>query len=589
MTWFHAFGPLLRVRGLSGQDLVGGHHRIGRTFAEDSSRASARWARGIALLAAAVLFAAPDTASAQTFWNWGASDYSPPPSRPKRAKIKRKDPAEAAAKNAAKPVGPLVITVSIEKQRLKIYDVNGLFAESAVSTGTKSHPTPTGVFSIIQKNRHHVSNLYHASMPYMQRITWSGVAMHTGVLPGYAASHGCIRLPNEFAARLWTWTRMGTRVIVAPGEVAPAKFSHAKLVTKMVPPPTVSVAPAPAPPVLTAEAQPKPERAAPTPQRTADAREAIDGMRGTLSDVTPSVQFEEKPKSTADEPRHVGIDTAGDTPVTLPGDTKATAVAETGSKSRENAQKAYSAIKGEDGQDGDTSTLTTAAVEEPVQKPAQAEKSAETAPEPKKPADAVQEIAKPADIMKPAEIMTPKPADVAAPAVAPKPADAAAPAVTPEPIKPVVSAPPRRHNHVAVFISRKDKKLYIRHGYEPVYDTAVEIADPDRPLGTHVFTARGDNDDDKALHWTVVSLPQVPRRADVRRAAKQGTKKPQVVHATVIAPLNPTEALDRITIPPEAMEKIASIISPGGSLLISDHGLNGWETGKGTDFIVPLR
>ena len=142
----------------------------------------------------------------------------------KRAKIKRKaDPAEAQAKNAAKPVGPLVIAVSIEKQRVKVYDSNGLFAEAPVSTGTKSHPTPMGVFSIIQKNRHHVSNLYGAApMPYMQRITWSGVAMHTGPLPGYAASHGCIRMPNEFAARMWTWTKMGTRVIVS-SETAPPK------------------------------------------------------------------------------------------------------------------------------------------------------------------------------------------------------------------------------------------------------------------------------------------------------------------------------------------------------------------------------
>ena len=130
-----------------------------------------------------------------------------------------------------------------------------------------------GVFSIIQKNRHHVSNLYAASMPYMQRITWSGVAMHTGPLPGYAASHGCIRLPNEFAARLWTWTRMGTRVIVAPGEVSPKDFSHAKLVAKMVPQPTVSALPAPQSPPAAA------------PQRTADARETIEGMKGTLTDV----------------------------------------------------------------------------------------------------------------------------------------------------------------------------------------------------------------------------------------------------------------------------------------------------------------
>ena len=87
-----------------------------------------------------------------------------------------------------------------------------------------------GVFSVIQKNRIHYSNLYaNAPMPYMLRLTWSGTAMHTGVLPGYAASHGCIRLPNSFAARLWTMTKLGTRVIVARHGLQPAPIAHAKL------------------------------------------------------------------------------------------------------------------------------------------------------------------------------------------------------------------------------------------------------------------------------------------------------------------------------------------------------------------------
>ena len=84
-------------------------------------------------------------------------------------------------------------------------------------------------------------------------------------------------------------------------------------------------------------------------------------------------------------------------------------------------------------------------------------------------------------------------------------------------MKPAVVAAPRRYNHVAVFISRKDKRLYVRHGYEPVFDIPVEIADADRPLGTHVFTARGDKDDASALHWSVVSLPQVARKSEPRR------------------------------------------------------------------------
>ena len=140
---------------------------------------------------------------------------------------------------------------------------------------------------------------------------------------------------------------------------------------------------------------------------------------------------------------------------------------------------------------------TTATVEAPAQKTdnAPTEKPVLAVPAPARPADPVQDIAKPADIMQPAGIVPP--AVALAPAVTPeqaKPADTAAPAIKPEPPRPTIAAAPRRHNHVAVFISRKDKKLYVRHGYEPVFDTAVEIADADRPLGTHVFTARGDNE-----------------------------------------------------------------------------------------------
>jgi hypothetical protein len=556
-------------------------------------------------MAAASLFAVPETASAQSFWNWGPGDYyyEQRPVRPKRVKIKRKpDPAEAQARNAAKPVGPLVIAVSIEKQRVKVYDTNGLFAEAPVSTGTRSHPTPMGVFSIIQKNRHHVSNLYGASMPYMQRITWSGVAMHTGPLPGYAASHGCIRLPNEFAARLWTWTKMGTRVIVAPGEIAPRDFSHPKLVARMVPQPSISALPASG--QITADtASAKP---AGWPQRTADAREAIEGMKGTLTDVGSATPVETKTtgaaatKARPAEAKSVtapgpavaagGAETPAEPkqPAIAAGD-QAPADANAEAKRIDTAEKPAGrsaqasdelAVKPEDRNNNDDSETTAATTEPAEDRPAEA-KPAVAAPAEARPAEPVQEIAKPADIMKP--VGPPKPADAA------KPADVAAPSAT-EPAKPVVTAQPRRHNHVAVFISRKDRKLYVRHGYEPVYDTPVEIADAERPLGTHVFTARPVKDDTHALHWSVVSLPQVLRKSDTRRAMQQGTKRPATAApSSVIPPLNPSDALDRISIPAEALEKIASIIAPGGSLLISDHGLTGWETGKGTDFIVPLR
>ena len=104
-----------------------------------------------------------------------------------------------------------------------------------------------GAFSVIQKQKMHHSNIYsNAPMPFMQRITWSGVAMHAGVLPGYPASHGCIRMPMAFAVKMYGWTRMGARVIVTPGELSPAPFSHPLLVTqKVVPQPVAADVPKP--------------------------------------------------------------------------------------------------------------------------------------------------------------------------------------------------------------------------------------------------------------------------------------------------------------------------------------------------------
>ena len=134
-------------------------------------------------------------------------------------------PNEDVAKDARKPQGPLIIAISIEKQVLKIYDANGYFAETPISTGMRGHSTPMGVFSVIQKHKYHHSNIYSgAPMPYMQRITWSGVAMHAGVLPGYPASHGCIRMPMNFAVKMWGWTRMGARVVITPGELDAGEF-----------------------------------------------------------------------------------------------------------------------------------------------------------------------------------------------------------------------------------------------------------------------------------------------------------------------------------------------------------------------------
>jgi len=197
-----------------------------------------------------------------------------------RHKSRRHKDEKEVRKEAPKPQGSLIIAISIDKQRIKVYDTNGVFAESQISTGMRGHRTPMGVFSVIQKQRFHRSNIYsNAPMPFMQRITWSGVAMHAGVVPGYPASHGCIRLPASFATKIWTWTRLGARVIVTPDDITPARFSHnllTALSTAPQPPASADPAPvsdmkSPTPPATTAapaaakEAAPASEPNATTP------------------------------------------------------------------------------------------------------------------------------------------------------------------------------------------------------------------------------------------------------------------------------------------------------------------------------------
>jgi L,D-transpeptidase catalytic domain len=122
---------------------------------------------------------------------------------------------------------PIMAIVSLHDQRITVYDANGWILRAPVSSGQKGRETPAGIFSVIQKEADHYSNLYDdAYMPHMQRITWSGIALHGGPLPGYPASHGCVRMPFDFAARLFDSTRLGLRVIVAPTDVAPIEIVH---------------------------------------------------------------------------------------------------------------------------------------------------------------------------------------------------------------------------------------------------------------------------------------------------------------------------------------------------------------------------
>jgi lipoprotein-anchoring transpeptidase ErfK/SrfK len=340
------------------------------------------------------------------------------PVRPRAPVTASRGPAKPAANEvAARPKGPLQIVISLDKQQLTLYSGSEPIAHSRVSTGVAGRSTPTGVFSVIQKDRFHRSNLYDdAPMYFMQRITWSGVAMHQGIVPNYPASHGCVRLPEAFAKHLWGITGLGVRVIIAHNEPVPVEIAHPRLFA------------------------PKPPSAA----------------------IASSIE------------------------------------------SLQAAQQAWK--------------IAQLGEREPI--------AGATA----------------------TDVITPSNPAFEAP-------------------KPV--ARPLKSGPVSVFISRKEGKLFVRKGFEPVFDVPVEIERADQPLGTHVFTAVARKDDDTSMRWTVMSMASSQKAAPVSHP-------------------NATAALDRITIPQAALDRISELAGPGTSLIISDHGL-GPETGIGTDFIVLTR
>jgi hypothetical protein len=136
----------------------------------------------------------------------------------------RLKPGEWVLKPEVAPTGPVLVYVDLTRQRATVYRNGVRIGVSTISSGKEGHETPTGVFTILEKNVIHHSKTYNdAAMPYQQRLTWMGVAMHAGNLPGFPASHGCVRLPMEFAKRLFEVTPMGGTVVIAGGNEDPVK------------------------------------------------------------------------------------------------------------------------------------------------------------------------------------------------------------------------------------------------------------------------------------------------------------------------------------------------------------------------------
>ena len=363
------------------------------------------------------------------------------------------------------PAEPLRLVVSLGEQRIDVY--RGLVAidSSPVSSGQRGFETPAGVYSILQKRRWHRSNIYsRAPMPFMQRITWSGIALHAGHLPGRPASHGCIRLPGDFAEKLWAVTEIGVDVIVAPGAARPEPIEHQALLQ-------------PAPPWLDVEARIYAAGAA--------AGDEAPSPPSNLGDIDPDADpmraYRERPSS----PLRVLI------------------TRRIGRERMMDVQSLLAELGHDPGEiDGYLGSRTGRAIRE-FQKSSGAQ---------------------------PTGMMSEELIDAL---------------------------------HRAAGRERVNGHLYVRQDYVDVLDTPAALADPETPLGTHVFTAMSFEDGATTTAWTVLTLT-----GDEATGAAR--------------------ALERFTIPDEVRRTLSRLMTPGTTIIVSDAGL-GRETGMGTDFIVQPR
>jgi lipoprotein-anchoring transpeptidase ErfK/SrfK len=482
-TWMVAVFLVQRLdltldRRKRGQAFQPGNGMVNRLTTAQSTVAMRRWGPP-----AVVMLAAMAALSALT------ADAAARQARP-AATVEATAPREAGE--------PIMAIVSIKGQKVTFYDADGWILRAPVSTGIKGRETPAGVFAVIEKDKDHHSTMYDdAWMPNMQRITWNGVALHGGPLPGYAASHGCVRMPYDFAEKLFDKTWIGMRVIISPNDVASVEFSHPALFV----PNADALAAAPA-------------------KAEALAREAAEATK------------------TADEAKKAAVTATRET-ASLPASLRKLQ----GLKTRADAElkfadKALAAAK---------TDQAKARAEELKQKAATKAADAATQLDTAK-ADAQPKLDAAAAAKDAAKAAATKKADTA------KAATEAKLALEP----------------VSVYISRATQKLYVRRnthkpapdGGGEVFDSSIEvpvtIRDPDKPIGTHVFTAVARTD--TGLRWTAVTIDNGDDAKD---------------------------ALDRITVPQDVLDRIAPTAVPRSSIIVSDEPLSS-ETNYRTEFVAVL-
>ena len=539
----------------------------------------------VAAILVAGLFGSLQPANAQQgFGNYFGYQTNKPAKRRVRRTRTSKPVEQTAEKNDAKkdegPSGPVYVVISIGDQRISVYDRTGRIARSSVSTGMRGHATPTGVFSVIGKSRWHRSNIYAgAPMPWMQRITWSGIAMHAGVVPGYPASHGCIRLPYSFAPQLYKMTKMGARVVVVRNDTIPSEISHSFL-----PLPTMR----------------------PAPGGAQQASHAAEPHIELASMETPA-RVDVATSSLSDDPSSATLQPALLNPIAYASALKERAKAD--KQSAEEAEKlalAAAQTAGEEARQAVEDVSKSKAEAEAAEAHLAVLEGAPSVPQGKDPADdssteASREAMETARTAARSELIRARAALDAASRREAERTPAAFRAV--EVWKAAVAATEtaantlkeasRRADPVSVFISKKEGRIFVRQDWKEVYEAPVTIRDPEHPLGTHVYVAVGAEPDGSAMHWSAISVPPQEDRSGDRRKKKGAAKDvPELPLAkTAIDSTGPATAagvLDRIEMPEEARRRISELLWTGASLIVSDHGRS-HEMGEYTDFIVTTR
>jgi lipoprotein-anchoring transpeptidase ErfK/SrfK len=563
----------------------------------------------LALVAAVTVGAHPAAAQYGRSWQYGyGRPYSyegdPEYEYRRNPQYRRETKREPGSQSRNVEDVPLLAVVALGEQRVTIYNAHGKMLQSPVSTGATGLETPAGIYSVVQKKEFHQSNVYEdGNMPFMERITWTGIALHGGVLPGYPASHGCVRMPEQFAQRLYELTGIGMRVVVVPHDIAPADISHPGLFNPTPARPGTLLVGSPGRlttargsdlsagylgqlEMLKAQAAAKSAEADAAARKAAAARQFAAKKAADAAKAVKNLRAVEGGKKTAEETLKAterAVETASSPEGIRSPNTKLAELA----KERAAAKLAEAQAQLEAAKDkvelkekaevrlaearARFETVREKAAAKLVEARAQLEAAKEKATVGLSNAQAQLEAAKAqvqarADEAARAEEEA-KSAEAAREVAAEASADAS-----------------RKMSPVSVFISRKMQRFYVRQGYIPVFEGPVTIRDADKPIGSYVFTALGYHNN-ADVRWSVVSMYNANQ--DIEPAAQGQTRKGENRSAEAAPPdvAGAKSALDRITFPPDVVERFSEVVLPGASLIISDEGVS-IETGKDTDFVV---